>query len=90
MMMVNNNFNGLNDGIYVMKHDHNLSVKRLQALHNGVIKVKSDNSMYEPWEINKKHLNGTDIELIGLVVWSIQVKECRLTLYQESLFIGEH
>ncbi len=28
--------------------------------------------MYEPWEINKKHLNGTDIELIARVVWSGQ------------------
>ncbi len=72
MIMVNKNFNGLSDGIYVMRHDQNLLVKRLQLLPNGIIKVKSDNNMYEPWEINKKHLNGTDIELIGRVVWSGQ------------------
>ena len=51
----------LSDSIYVMRHDHNLLVKRLQLLPDGIIKVKSDNKMYEPWEINKKHLNGTDI-----------------------------
>jgi phage repressor protein C with HTH and peptisase S24 domain len=72
MIMVNPNFNGLSDGIYVMRHDHNLLVKRLQMLPGGIIKVKSDNNMYEPWEINKEHLNGTDIELIGRVVWSGQ------------------
>jgi phage repressor protein C with HTH and peptisase S24 domain len=72
MIMVNRDFNGLSDGIYVMRHEHNLLVKRLQLLPGGIIKVKSDNTMYEPWEINKEHLNGTDIELIGRVVWSGQ------------------
>jgi phage repressor protein C with HTH and peptisase S24 domain/DNA-binding XRE family transcriptional regulator len=72
MIMVNRDFNGLSDGIYVMRHEHNLLVKRLQLLPGGIIKVKSDNDMYEPWEINKEHLNGTDIELIGRVVWSGQ------------------
>ena len=72
MIMVNRSLNGLRDGIYVMRHDHNLLVKRLQLLPDGIIKVKSDNNMYEPWEINKKHLNGTDIELIGRAVWSGQ------------------
>ena len=37
-----------------------------------IIKVKSDNSLYEPWEINKESLDGTDIEIIGRVVWSGQ------------------
>ncbi len=72
MIIANRNLNGLSDGIYVMRHDNNLLVKRLQLLPEGIIKVKSDNNMYEPWEINKKHLNGTDIELIGRVVWSGQ------------------
>ncbi len=72
MIMVNRNLNGVSDGIYVMRHDQNLLVKRLQSLPGGIIKVKSDNNMYEPWEINKKHLNGRDIELIGRVVWSGQ------------------
>ena len=72
MIMVNRNLNGVSDGIYVMRYENNLLVKRLQSLPGGIIKVKSDNNMYEPWEINKKHLNGTDIELIGRVVWSGQ------------------
>ncbi len=72
MIMVNRYFNNLNDGIYVMRHENNLLVKLLQLLPDGIIKVKSDNSLYEPWEINKDKLNGTDIELIGRVVWSGQ------------------
>jgi transcriptional regulator with XRE-family HTH domain len=72
MIMVNKHFNGLSDGIYVMRHEQNLLVKRLQMLPNGIIKVKSDNSLYEPWEINKENLDGTDIEIIGRVVWSGQ------------------
>lgn len=72
MIMVNRHFNGLSDGIYVMRHEQNLLVKRLQMLPNSIIKVKSDNKLYEPWEINKENLDGTDIEIIGRVVWSGQ------------------
>ncbi len=70
--MVNKHFNDISDGTYVMKYDNNLLVKRLQVLPKGIITVKSDNTMYEPWEINKEDINGTDIELIGRVVWSGQ------------------
>ena len=72
MIMVNKHFNGLCDGIYVMRYKQNLLVKRLQMLPKGIIKVKSDNNIYEPWEINKENLDGTDIEIIGRVVWSGQ------------------
>jgi len=72
MIMVNRHFNGLSDGVYVLRHDNNLLVKRLQLLPAGIIKVKSDNHMYEPWEINKEDINGNEIELIGRVVWSGQ------------------
>lgn len=70
--MVNEHFNRLSDRIYVMRHEHNLLVKRLQLLPDRIIKVKSDNTMYDPWEINKDELNGTDIESIGRVVWPRQ------------------
>ena len=73
MIMMNKYFNGLCDGIYVMKHDHNLSVKRLQLLPDLILKVKSDNNMIEPWKINKKHLNGMDIELIDRMLRSKNV-----------------
>ena len=70
MIMVNRNFNNLSDGVYVMRHDNTLLVKRLQMLPGGIIKVKSDNTQYNPWEIHKSQLDGTDLELIGRVVWT--------------------
>jgi phage repressor protein C with HTH and peptisase S24 domain len=72
MIMVNRDVDNLSDGIYVMRYDNNLLVKRLQMLPGGIIRVKSDNSMYDPWEINKSQLDGEELALIGRVVWTGQ------------------
>ena len=72
IIMINRNLCGLTDGVYVMRHDYNFLVKRLQILPGGIIKVISDNCIYEPWKIDKKLLDGGDLELIGRVVWSGQ------------------
>ena len=72
MIMVNKDVDNLSDGIYVMRYDNNLLVKRLQMLPGGIIRVKSDNSMYDPWEITKSQLDGEELALIGRVVWTGQ------------------
>lgn len=72
IIMVDRHVTGMSDGIYVLRHESNLLVKRLQVLPGGIIKVKSDNPMYEPWDINKSQLDGIDLELIGRVVWTGQ------------------
>jgi len=72
MIMVNRDVDNLSDGIYVMRYDENLLVKRLQMLPGGIIRVKSDNSMYDPWEITKSQLDGIELALIGRVVWTGQ------------------
>lgn len=72
MIMVNKDIDNLSDGIYVMRYDNNLLVKRLQMLPGGIIRVKSDNSMYDPWEITKSQLDGEELALIGRVVWTGQ------------------
>ncbi len=72
MIMVNRDVDNLSDGIYVMRYDCNLLVKRLQMLPGGIIRVKSDNSMYDPWEITKAQLHGDELALIGRVVWTGQ------------------
>lgn len=41
-------------------------------LPNGIIRIKSDNSMYDPWEIKKSQLDGEELTLIGRVVWAEQ------------------
>jgi len=56
------------DGIYVTRYDNNLLVKQLQMLPGDIIRVKSDNSMYDPWEITKSQLDAEELALIGLVV----------------------
>ena len=72
MIIVDRHLATMSDGIYLMHHDNNLLVKRLQILPTGSIKVKSDNTRYEPWEVHKADFNGTDLELIGRVVWTGQ------------------
>lgn len=72
MIMVNRDVDNLSDGVYVMRHDNNLLLKRLQMLPGGIIRVKSDNSMYDPWEITKSQLDGEELALIGRVVWTGQ------------------
>ncbi|EKO3849184.1 helix-turn-helix transcriptional regulator [Vibrio harveyi] len=71
IVMVNRVDGFSTDGIYVFRYDNRLMVKRLQFLPNG-IKVVSDNSSYEAWELGKKDIEGADFEIIGEVVWSGQ------------------
>lgn len=58
------------DGIYVLRMDGTLLVKRLQRLPGGIIKVTSDNPAYAPFEVNARDMNTGDIAIIGRVVWT--------------------
>lgn len=58
------------DGIYVLRLDGALLVKRLQRLPGGVIKVTSDNLSYAPFEVATRDLEGEDMAIIGRVVWA--------------------
>jgi phage repressor protein C with HTH and peptisase S24 domain len=71
IVMVNRVDGFSTDGIYVFRYDGRLMVKRLQFLPNG-IKVVSDNTAYEPWELGKEDIKSADFEIIGEVVWSGQ------------------
>lgn len=71
IVMVNRVDGFSTDGIYVFRYDGRLMVKRLQFLPNG-IKVVSDNTAYEPWELGKEEIKSADFEIIGEVVWSGQ------------------
>lgn len=71
IVMVNRVDGFSTDGVYVFRFDGRLMVKRLQFLPNG-IKVVSDNTAYEAWEISKSDMTGADFEIIGEVVWSGQ------------------
>lgn len=57
-----------NDGLYIVRLDGSLLVKRVQALPGGVLKVTSDNSAYEPFTLRLED-EGRDVAIIGRVVW---------------------
>jgi len=57
------------DGIYVMRMDDGLLVKRLQRLPGRRVKVTSDNPAYEPFELTLD-ASGDDFAIIGRVVWA--------------------
>lgn len=62
------------EGIYVLKVDAHLVVKRIQRLNGGVMRVKSDNPSYDSIDIDlNRFLDPKYIEdysVIGKVVWS--------------------
>lgn len=57
------------EGIYVLRLEDALLVKRLQLVPGGTIKVTSDNAAFEPWTINRSS-PPSDLTIIGRVIWS--------------------
>lgn len=56
------------DGVYVLRMDESLLVKRLQRLPGGGLRVTSDNEKYEAFTI--KFREAINIAIIGRVVWA--------------------
>jgi phage repressor protein C with HTH and peptisase S24 domain len=61
----------VSEGIYVLRIDSALFVKRLHRLPAGMLRVISDNPMYEPFMINLKQ-PPDDFAVIGRVLWSMR------------------
>lgn len=57
------------DGIYVLRMDGSLLVKRLQRLPGRQVKVTSDNPAYEPFNLSLE-TPGEDLAIVGRVVWT--------------------
>jgi phage repressor protein C with HTH and peptisase S24 domain len=57
------------DGVYLLSMNGSASLKRLQALPGGVVKVTHDNTVYEPFTLQLNQLNTNDIDLVGKVIW---------------------
>ena len=60
------------DGIYVLRLEGNLLVKRLQCLPGGQIKVSSDNPAYEPFIVRMD--DGADFAILGRVVLALGLR----------------
>lgn len=56
------------DGLYVLRINENLLVKRLQLMPGGIVNVISANEAYPTFEIDLNNL-GDDIAVIGRVEW---------------------
>lgn len=69
IVFVDRNQRDLRDGVYLVRLEEMIYVKRLQRLPNHKVKVISDNPIYEPFEVDLK--NGDDFEILGKVlrVW---------------------
>ena len=62
----------INDGIYAIKIENALFVKRLQYMP-GKLLVKSDNPIYQPFEVDLKTNN---VNIIGAVVYVMNDMSC--------------
>lgn len=67
-----NQFDG--DGIYVFTFGRGLYVKRLQLVKN-VLKVKSDNKFYDPWEIKEDEIDQLYIHGKVMLSQSMQLRK---------------
>jgi len=56
------------DGIYVMRMDGTLLVKRLQRLPGGIVNVTSDNAAYQPFTVTLGQ-ETNEANIVGRVVW---------------------
>lgn len=67
-ILVNHEHTTPRDGLYVLRINENLLVKRLQSIPGGIINVISANDAYPAFEIN---LNSStdDVAIIGRVEW---------------------
>lgn len=71
MVMVDTSITALQaEGMYVFRIDDSISVKWLNAMPGGVIRVVAENSTkYPPYEITRGQTDDHHFQIIGLVRW---------------------
>lgn len=67
-ILVNHQHTTPRDGLYVLRINENLLVKRLQVMPGGIVNVISANEAYPTFEINLNRLE-EDFAVIGRVEW---------------------
>ena len=68
VLLINTYDNSLRDGIYVLRSDNDLIVKRIQKLLTGTIEIISANPAYKTMTLNINSLPD-DFSVIGRVLW---------------------
>ena len=71
VLIVSSDLSRLCDGIYVVRYDGLLQVKRLQFQPRNKIRVTSDNPMYRPYLVNLSQ-EGMEFRIIGKVIYTIK------------------
>jgi phage repressor protein C with HTH and peptisase S24 domain len=71
LVLVDRSDTAIVDGVYVLRLDGMLLIKRLQRFPASVVKIVSDNPAYETFEINLNKLT-EEFTIIGRVVWAGQ------------------
>lgn len=70
-VMVNTLLDQVRDGLYVLRYNGLLQVKRLQYYPRGMLRVISDNRNYEPYSVNLEEVDLT-FDLVGKVIWTLK------------------
>ncbi|OVZ94900.1 phage repressor protein C [Yersinia frederiksenii] len=68
IILVNHGDRDPREGIYVLRIDGQLIVKRVQRIPGAMLRVTSTNPAYEPFTINLNNVP-TDFDVVGKVVW---------------------
>ncbi len=71
VLLVSHKEQPIQEGIFVIRSDSLLQVKRIQRQTGASIRITSDNSAYEPFTVNLDDEN-LDFKIIGKVIWNIK------------------
>jgi phage repressor protein C with HTH and peptisase S24 domain len=70
IVIANKSETKVKNGIYVIRIDDSVEIKRIHRLHNSQSKIISDNKLYEPYTV--KISSDENVEIIGKVVLHLE------------------
>lgn len=68
IILINHDDSEPREGIYVLRIDGQLIVKRVQRLPGSILRITSTNPAYEPFSVDMNNVLG-DFAVVGKVVW---------------------
>lgn len=68
IILINHDDREPREGIYVLRIDGQLIVKRVQRLPGSILRITSTNPAYEPFSVDMNNVLG-DFAVVGKVVW---------------------
>lgn len=72
VVMIDRSITHLNaDGIYLLRMDEVLMIRRVQWLPGGILRISSDNTQFLPFEIRQEDVQQGRVEVLGRAVWEM-------------------